>query len=769
MAAWLRSRDVRYGLVVIGLVVLFLLPALVQPSRLVYPSWTNYSDLTLIHWPKVTLVRESLAAGEGWPWWAPNQLSGQPLAANQLAMLFYPPALILLAGPLPLAFTLFYTVHLAWAGLGTYWLARSLDRRPEAALLAAACVALGGKLAAHAADGHVSLVAAVTWTPWALACLHRALTRRSLGYALGAGVALAAQAATHTYALVYTAYGLSVYVAVFVLLASNNWPDRLRTAVDHLPRLIAIPVVAALLGAAQLLPLWEMAPYSNRSLSLTEATLFSLSPLQTLTGLLFPTGNVGHEWIIYPGLLPVGLAAAALAQGRASLRRAWPAVALAALVLAGVVLALGSSTPAYGLAYRLLPGLRWMRTPARLWFFVTLSLAILAAYGLETWATLWRRPRQQRIARLMVVAAMAAGAILSLGAVVAWRQFGRGAWGLGVFGLVSGGLLLWAGRRRQPASAFAWLTLLVIVADLVSFDWTIARLVPLSQAAAAGREPAEWLAAQPSQSGPFRVYSPNYSLPQPAATLASLEQIDGVEPVHLATYDRFMEVAGGYGHTEFAVSIPPMPGGVPITGEQEGSVATPDLGLLGALNGRYLASAFALDLPGLALRTRQAETWIYENERALPRALVVHRTAPADPQAEIDEQLTRLQAMDLAREALVDNGPVLDGSEAPSPARVTHQAANRIVVETNLAAPGLLVLSEIWYPGWQARDNGRPVSIVRTDAILRGVYLDAGQHRVEFSYRPWTVYAGVSVSLVTTAGLLAYAAWACLRQRRRQP
>ena len=90
--------------IVVFLPSLLLLPALFWPSRLVYPSWSDFCDLTLIHWPKIQLIRESLAQGNGWPLWSSYGLSGQPLAANQLAMLFYPPILLLLLKPTSWAF-----------------------------------------------------------------------------------------------------------------------------------------------------------------------------------------------------------------------------------------------------------------------------------------------------------------------------------------------------------------------------------------------------------------------------------------------------------------------------------------------------------------------------------------------------------------------------------------------------------------------------------------------------------------------------------------
>jgi hypothetical protein len=750
VTAWLRSRDAHGVAVVVLLASLLLLPALLWPSRLVYPSWSDFCDLTLIHWPKVQLIRESLAQGNGWPLWSTYGLSGQPLAANQLAMLFYPPILLLLLEPTAWAFSLFYVLHLAWAGIGTYWLVRGLGRRPEAALLAATIFALSGKLVAHTAIGHASLLAAIAWLPWALASLHRALARSDrrwlspkLALALLGGIALAAQATTHSYALIYTAYGLLAYAGLYLALAPGSVVSRMRSALRQMPTLILIPVTGILLGAIQLLPLLEMIPYSNRALSLTEATFLSLSPAQTLASIFFPVPALGHEWTIYPGLLTLGLAASAWFA-----RRERPVMIFAILVAAGVILALGDYTPLYRLFYRLLPGLGWLRTPGRLWFFVTLGLAVLAAYGLEEWQNLWRHPLRGRI-RLAVVAATIFALVLSIGTMVALGQSGRGMWGLGVFGLLSGALLLWALRRR-PGPIFATFAILLIAADLLSVGLTLLRFVPQAEIAAQGRTAAEWLAAQP---GTFRVYSPSYSLPQPAAIQADLEQIDGVEPVHLADYDRFMALAGGYGEGPFSVTTPPFPEGVPL--EQAHRNTQPNLRLSGLLNGQYLAAAFALDLPGLALRWQGENTWLYENEHALPRGFVVHQTEPVTHQ----EVWDRLNTLDPTRVALVENDRRLDGPGEPSPAQIVKHSPNRVVVETDLEAPGLLVLSEIWYPGWQAYDNGDPTPILRTDAILRGVYLDAGSHTIEFDYNPRTVCVGLAISSPSALALLIALAW----------
>ena len=75
-------------------------PALLNPSSVLFPSFSPFSDVMVIHWPKAYLMAQSWQAGEGLPYWTPLILSGMPLAANQLAMFFYPPAWFFLFLPI---------------------------------------------------------------------------------------------------------------------------------------------------------------------------------------------------------------------------------------------------------------------------------------------------------------------------------------------------------------------------------------------------------------------------------------------------------------------------------------------------------------------------------------------------------------------------------------------------------------------------------------------------------------------------------------------
>ena len=86
---------------------------------------------------------------------------------------------------------------------------------------------------------------------------------------------------------------------------------------------------------------------------------------------------------------------------------------------------------------------------------------------------------------------------------------------------------------------------------------------------------------------------------------------------------------------------------------------------------------------------------------------------------------------------------------------VTDYEANKITLTTQRSTPGFLVLSEIWYPaGWQATIDGEQTEIFKTNFVLRGVQVPAGQHGITFTFEPVTVYWGNLFSWVGHALLL---------------
>ena len=59
---------------------------------------------------------------------------------------------------------------------------------------------------------------------------------------------------------------------------------------------------------------------------------------------------------------------------------------------------------------------------------------------------------------------------------------------------------------------------------------------------------------------------------------------------------------------------------------------------------------------------------------------------------------------------------------------------------------GLLVLADLFYPGWTAEVDGRPAEILMADGVFRAVALPQGTHRVVFRYQPLSVKIGAALS-----------------------
>jgi hypothetical protein len=93
-------------------------------------------------------------------------------------------------------------------------------------------------------------------------------------------------------------------------------------------------------------------------------------------------------------------------------------------------------------------------------------------------------------------------------------------------------------------------------------------------------------------------------------------------------------------------------------------------------------------------------------------------------------------------------------------AGVEEHSARHIAVKVGSANGGILVLSELFYPGWEARVNGTPAPIREVDGGLRGIAVPAGESQVTVDYSPQSVRVGASLSALAFAlTLLASAIW----------
>jgi len=178
---------------------------------------------------------------------------------------------------------------------------------------------------------------------------------------------------------------------------------------------------------------------------------------------------------------------------------------------------------------------------------------------------------------------------------------------------------------------------------------------------------------------------------------------------------------------------------------------------------------------------------VYENRAALPSAyLVQHVETAQTPEQAL--AILNSATFDAKRTAVVESANTPESLRQSSPAHAELIAAQsspahaeliaaaqsssahggliaapierpsdtEVSVQTHGDAPGLLVLTDTYYPGWKAEVDGKPADIVRTNVLFRGVFLPAGHHHVRFIYRPLWFYIGITLALTCSAVLVAW-------------
>ena len=145
---------------------------------------------------------------------------------------------------------------------------------------------------------------------------------------------------------------------------------------------------------------------------------------------------------------------------------------------------------------------------------------------------------------------------------------------------------------------------------------------------------------------------------------------------------------------------------------------------------------------------------IYQNENVLPRAFLVYDIVNVSSFDGAMDSLSNLK-LDTHRIAVVENLPnelanTINGENQPMQPVAGNAkllSSGELNVEVNTKSPGLLVVTDQYYPGWQAYIDGEPTPIYAVDGIFRGVFLEEGVHKIEFKYRPLSFIIGALVSI----------------------
>jgi hypothetical protein len=692
------------------------------------------------------------------PLWNPYVYSGHPFVADLQNSALYPPALLIILFGAPwgypvLALEIEAIVHVFLAGAFTYFLGRRLFQHRSAALVAAVVFAFGGYLSSFP-PLQLPILETAAWLPLVLLLLDVGLERLKhasrLGFwycALGGAVFGVALLAGHAQTALYLFY---VAAAWYAFRAAGRGHPRWRSLFGGFG---VFAVTAGGLAAVQLLPSLELMRLSIRASAAYQDLAVGFA-LKDLLQVVLP-GMAGSWSPLYVGILPLAWVVfawvAAFRTGDASPSRQWQRQVFfwTALACVALLLSFGDGTFLFGLFYLGVPGFDLFRAQERLALMFSLSLALLAGYGLRYFVSRVNS-EQYALAAQVDLGHLLAAFLAGMGALAVVLFFGATQASSGQEGNLAGsflgivlflGLVLGAGwlwnafwrHRRWRTMPATGLLLGLIVLDLFTLN---------SRTNIQGRLPERQILSSPliqtlqsaGADQPFRVYHGSWYLMGNYGCVFGVEDTGGASQLQLADYARFWAQ-------------------LPMERAWE------------LLNVRYVVTwQSELNVPSTVVyhttTSKGDEVYLHRLVQDAPRAWAVF-AAEVVPDGEALARLARFD-FDHYGVALLDaplDPPLTGWPAGEAQIHLLSRAAEEVRLEADMPARGLVVLSEVYYPGWQARVDGQKVPIRRVDTLLRAVELPAGHHEVVMEFRPSSVYLGAGLSLLTFVLLLGYTVW----------
>ena len=721
------------------------------------------------------------------PAWNPYLFGGMPYVGSFNGDIYYPPSLVLRLLLRPDMFvTWAFIIHIFLAGWLTYLFLRCIRVGFAGALVGGLAYMMGGPISSYVAPGHDGKLYVSALLPLALMLLTYGIRdgKRWAWPALAMTVGFAILT-PHPQLLQYMLLGSGAYALYLAFWSGPDVAPKRGVAVRRLGIAMGAVAFGLVMGAAQFLPVAQYvssSPRAGGARGYEYSASYSMPPEETLdaylpqfsglldnywgrTGIHFHSDYIGVVVLVLMGCAFIGTAAA-----RRRDVRFWLVVALVATVWSW-----GGYTPFYHFVYALVPGTKYFRAPATMFFLVALAVSVLAAEGVEN--VLAERISVRYVigwvAAGLVIAAMAAGGALTTFAMFfADPQAGdrvaanapyltAGAFRSFLFVVLTGAVLIARYRGLIPVRATAWVLAALLVVDL----WSIERLY--------------WQFSPPASV----VYASNAAIDyvkrdsQPARVLAIQLSEDAVPRDPLLGGDALMinrvrQMVGYHGNELHRYDV--------LTGKDQGPRALFNGQVWRLLNVRYLLTNLTpLPLPGSQMvvgpvRDAAGSTlYLYRLPGDNPAAWVT----PVSVKAGDDQTLATVMdpRFDPTLAAVYDTAAPVIGQhidKLPPPLGIavtaTRYDPGHLTFRLDRPAPpgASLIVSENYYPGWTATADGKPTPVGRADYTLIGVPLPAGATTVDLVFHSRIDGIGLAVTFAAAVAILLWWAGSVVLDRR---
>ena len=468
---------------------------------------------------------------------------------------------------------------------------------------------------------------------------------------------------------------------------------------------------------------------------------------------------------------------------------------MAGMGMAWLLFALGAHTPVWRLFYEVVPGISLFRAPSLSAFLISFGATTLLAVGVDDIARTRPSPGvflASARGRTLVgfVGLLLLGLILqssgglerfwttvvhpgavadgqSSAALAKLEPFATRGFGIALLLAALAVGTLWAALEgKMSATAAIVVATGLIAVDLGRIDRAFITTFDY-HAWAAPDANARFLADRKETAPPFRVADLRESIQEVEYAMHGQDLVGGHHPNDLVRYRQLLGLEGSQVsgantshpnilrmlNVKYVVWPLARAGRAPYQGAQ-------------ALSTTADGAEAVYSYPGLekAWIARSA-TIVEDDDAALARILSgdfdpAREAVVSQPSPELAELLATL-SIDEEATAATDAVVWEEAGQDYRRLRVTHDR------------PGLLIVSENWFPGWEAEVDGAPAQVHRVNLTLQALALPSpGEHEVVLRYTAPTVARAVRISVASAlvvALMLAGSVLARTRRRRRRP
>ena len=722
--------------------------------------------------------------------WTDLLYSGFPTAADPTVQHWYPVSI--LCSLIPNSWNCFALSAYVIASCFTYGYIYKLTSSKFAAACGGLIYGMSGFMMAHL--GHVSMVHSAAWMPLIIWSLEELRAKFTIQWFLVACLAIACSIlAGHPQISVYSFTLAALYVLFVGWKATiGRW--------YYYKLFLAIASIGIALSAIQIIPTAELSSFGLRpDMSFEEFNSFSLPPVEAIK-LIFPyalgashpvpglystpyfgSGNF-TELAGYAGITTLLLALVGLIYHQhRTIAKFWGFAALVCFLLT-----LGEVTPLSRIVYHL-PILNNFRAPARHFNEITFAFSVLAGMGLA--GIIRQLPDRKQLLKIITYSAGFLSVLLIVIFLSKDTIIGEIQEKVGQEAAEQYTLLPWS-NLTLGLPLLIFLTAIVILLYLVRFPGSkITKYLIFF-----------WLIFDLGSFGWFCEwqYSPSSSLLEPTPRVQQYAQTLNFN------HQRILPIRGGYGSwEEIPVNmsrlwqVPSATGYGPLILSRVSQLLSIGTGgdvleskfhltrdrSLDIMAVRYLTTP--QDLAEISYQDLENQSdsgakdelafddsrWqlvenidrakVYENLRAQPRAWLVPEAIKLEPvqilKAIKSSNLPDGRTYEPAKIALVEENVSFntENFDSQATAKFSKIDDTHLQFETKSNSPAFLILSDINYPGWRAKINGKTTRIFQTNYVLRGIVLPQGNSTVEFIFKPTSLNLGVGIT-ATALSLCMY-------------